>query len=231
MSGRLGAIVALAALLASCSSRDDDALVASVRVLRPSVVLLTMRVPPERKADRYDDAYGTGTIVASGPWGSDILTVQHVVDGAWDMHASVRDRTKVAARTVAQDADRDLALVRTKEPDLQFARLGGSHDLADRLGVRVALVGYPIPDEFQDEGLRQAPSIDVGILSSVRNGTLEVTLPIVPGESGAPVFIADTGEIVGIADSRFDDERSIGFAVPIDEARKFLHRVDAEHGF
>jgi S1-C subfamily serine protease len=56
-------------------------------------------------------------------------------------------------------------------------------------------------------------------------------LPIVPGESGAPIFIADTGEVVGVADSRFDDERSIGFAVPIDDVKRFLHKTDAAHGF
>ena len=53
-----------------------------------------------------------------------------------------------------------------------------------------------------------------------------MTLSIVPGESGAPVFIADTGEVVGVAESRFDEERSIGFALPIDDVKKFLHRVD-----
>ena len=52
-----------------------------------------------------------------------------------------------------------------------------------------------------------------------------------PGESGAPVFIAGTGEVIGVADSRFDDERSIGFALPIDDVKKFLHRSDPAHGF
>ena len=74
-------------------------------------------------------------------------------------------------------------------------------------------------------------TLDTGRLSSIRNDALEVTLSIVPGESGAPVFIARTGEVVGVADSRFDDERSIGFAVPIDDARKFLRRYDRGHGF
>jgi len=232
MNRGIGACAALFALsLPACAPRGDDALVASVRALRPSVVLLTMKVPPEHKSDKYDDAYGTGTVVASGAWGSDILTVQHAIDGAWDMHASLRDAKNVVAWTIAADANRDVALVRTTEPDLPVARLGSSKGLIDQLGRRVALVGYPIPDEFSDEGLRQAPSINTGILSSIRNDSIEVTLPIVPGESGAAVFIADTGEIVGIADSRFDDERSIGFAIPIDDAKAFLHEHDAAHGF
>jgi S1-C subfamily serine protease len=58
-----------------------------------------------------------------------------------------------------------------------------------------------------------------------------VTLQIVPGESGGPVFLTDSGAIIGLADSRFDDERSIGFAVPIGDALHFLHRNDHAHGF
>jgi len=190
-----------------------------------------MKVPPEHKRDGYDEAYATGTVIASGSWGSDILTVQHAVEGAWDVDATVGNKAKVPTRVVAQDADLDIALLRTAKGALPIARLGSSTRIDDRLGRQVALLGYPIPDEFSDEGLGLATSLNVGILSSVRKGALEVTLPIVPGESGAPVFVADTGEIVGIAESRFDDERSIGFALPIDDVKSFLHKVDAVHGF
>jgi S1-C subfamily serine protease len=103
--------------------------------------------------------------------------------------------------------------------------------LREDIGRQVGLLGYPIPDEFEDEGLGLATSLGGGLLSSLRADALEITIPIVPGESGGPVFLADTGEIVGIAESRFDEERSIGFALPIDEAKAFLHKVDARHGF
>ena len=59
-------------------------------------------------------------------------------------------------------------------------------------------------------------------IASVRNGSLELDVPIIPGESGGPVFDAASGTIVGIAESRFDEERAIGFATPIDIAAKFL---------
>jgi serine protease Do len=218
-------------LVACAGDYPDDRLVADVHALKPSVVLLTMRVPPERKRDGYDDAYATGIIVASGKWGSDILTVQHAVDGAWDMHATVDNRTKVPARVVATDRDIDVALVRTGKSNLQAAKLGSSAHLDDAIGRDLGLIGYPIPDEFEDEDLGLATSLDTGRLSSIRKDALEVTLQIVPGESGGPIFITDTGQIIGIAESRFDDEHSIGFALPIDEAKHFLHKVDAQHGF
>lgn len=223
------AFAALLPLLA-CSGNPDDAVVASVRRLRPSVVLLTMRVPPEHKKDHYDDAYATGFVVASGAWGSDILTVQHAIDQAWDLHVTIDNRKKIPAQVIAANADLDVALVRTKRPSLPVVPLGSSAHLDPQIGRIVGLLGYPIPDEFEDEDLGLATSLDTGRLSSIRKDALEVTLSVVPGESGAPVFIADTSEIIGIADSRFDNEHSIGFAVPIDDAKRFLHRVDAKHG-
>lgn len=112
-----------------------------------------------------------------------------------------------------------------------MAPLGSSKHLADEIGRQLGVLGYPVPDDFEDDELGLATSLNVGRLSSLRKDALEVTVPIVPGESGGPVFVAETGEIVGIAESRFDDERSIGFALPIDEAKTFLHKYDAVHGF
>jgi len=225
-------IAALALLVASGCARDaDDAFVASVQRLRPSVVLLSMRIPPENKKDRYDDAFATGFVVSSGDWGSDLLTVQHAIDGAWNLRVTIGNRSRAAVRVVAQDKDLDLALLRTPRRGLPTISLGSSSHLQMQLGREVGLLGYPIPDEFDDEGLGLATSLNTGRLSSIRKDALEVTLSIVPGESGAPVFIAKTGEVVGVAESRFDDERSIGFAVPIDDVKSFLHRYDRAHGF
>jgi S1-C subfamily serine protease len=225
-------ITALALLgAAGCAHDSDDAFVASVQRLRPAVVLLSMRVPPDNKKDRYDDAYATGFVVASGDWGSDILTVQHAIEGAWDLRITVGNRWRGPARIIASNQDLDLALLRTPRRRLPAITLGSSSHLQGDVGRELGLLGYPIPDEFDDEGLGLATSLNAGRLSSIRKDALEVTLSIVPGESGAPVFIADTGEVVGIAESRFDEERSIGFALPIDDVKRFLHRHDRVHGF
>jgi len=233
MIARIASSIALLALAGSagCSRDADDEFVASVQRLRPAVVLLSMRVPPEDKKDRYDDAYATGFVVASGDWGSDILTVQHAIDGAWDLRITVANRWRTPAKVIASNDDLDLALLRTPRRRLLVIALGSSAQLQRDVGREIGLLGYPVPDEFDDEGLGLATSLNTGRLSSIRKDALEVTLSIVPGESGAPVFIATTGEVVGVAESRFDEERSIGFAVPIDDVKKFLHRVDRAHGF
>lgn len=226
------ALAALVLLVAACAPRyPDDRFVAIVRAMKPSVVLLTMKVPGEKKSDGPDDAYGTGLVVASGAWGSDIVTDAHVVDGAWDLHVTIDNTAKVPAKIIAVDDDRDVALVRVARTKLPAYPLGKAPDLSDQLGRVVGLLGYPIPDEFSDEQLGLQTSLNTGRLSSLRNDAIEVMMPIVPGESGAPVFLADTGEIIGLADSRFEDEHSIGFAVPLSDVLHFLHAIDREHGF
>jgi S1-C subfamily serine protease len=225
------AMLAVLVVLGGCAANPEQRFVRSVHAIAPSVVLFTMHVAPEKKSDGYDDAYGTGTIVASGPWGSDILTAAHVVAGAWDLHATLAPSRTFPARVIAANDDTDVALLRTSTPNLPAVRLLPQGDLAPQIGSDVGMVGYPVPDDFEDEQLGVAPSLDRGVLSSLRKDALEVTLQVIPGDSGAPIFLADTGRVIGIADSRFDDEHAIGFAVPIDDALAFLHRYDSEHGF
>ena len=232
MTPRFFALLAASLLVfAGCASRPhyaDDDFVTYAAKLRPSVVMLSMDVPGDSKKDGPDSEFATGTVVASGKWGSDVLTVEHAIDGAWNLHLTIDNKEKVPAKIVAKDSDLDVALVRTSRRNLPVAALGSSTDAQP--GRMVGLVGYPIPDQFDDEGLGLATSLTSGRVSSLREDAIEVTLQIVPGESGSPVFLSDTGEIVGMAESRFDEERSIGFALPIEDAKKFLHKYDAAHG-
>lgn len=219
------ALLTCAALVA-CSSRtapsQNDPFPRVFRALRPSVVLFTMLVPSDdpKKKDKWDEAYGSGLIVASGAWGAQILTVEHVIHDARNLKVTIGDRRVAKARTVARDEKRDLALVQTDAKGLAAAALGTS--LHVEPGDSVGVAGYPIPDAFQDEGLGTATSVYAGRVSSVRKDALELDLPVIPGESGGPVFDATTGEIIGLAESRFEEEKAIGFAIPIDDAKRFI---------
>lgn len=218
------AFFATALCLAGCTQKPADPFVAGVKALRPAVVLLTMQVPSEDNKS-WDDAYATGVVVASGAWGSDILTVQHAVDRARNLHVTIENKRRVTGHVVAENTNLDIAVVTTKTT-LPVAKLGDSSALQP--GEAIGVMGYPIPDAFESEGLGLATSIDSGRISSFRKHALELNLPIVPGESGGPVF-TDDGAVIGVAESRFDEERSIGFALPINEARPFLHLH--AHGF
>jgi len=213
------------ALLAGCArAGDDDRFTTFYRQLHPSVVLFTMQIPaddPKRKGE-WDDAYGSGVVVASGAWGSRILTDAHVIDDARDLRALVGDRGKpVATRLVARSNDDiDLALLDVATPNLPAVTLAAHADVEP--GLPIGILGYPIPDAFEDEHLRRTVSLYTGRIASVRNGTLELDAPIIPGESGGPVFDGRTGAVIGIAESRFDEERAIGFATPLEVIQPFL---------
>jgi len=192
--------------------------------LHPSVVLITMRIPaddPKRKG-KWDEAYGSGAIIESGAWGSRILTDAHVVAGARDLRAKTGDTGRaVPLRVVAvSDDDDDLALLEIPTPNLKAVSLGDMSAVV--AGREVGVLGYPIPDAFEDEHLDTVVSLYTGHVASVRNGTMEIDVPIIPGESGGPVFDGATGKVIGLAESRFDDERAIGFATPVDIITRFL---------
>lgn len=212
--------------LAACSPRVEpssgDPLVSSFRTLKPAVVLFTMKIPSDdkKRKGQFDDAYGSGVAVASGAWGTQILTVQHVIDGASHLRATLDDVRSVPARVVAADEKKDVALVEIAVPDRPVARLGSTQGLEP--GTQVGIAGYPIPDEFEDEHLVTKTSLFAGRISSVLNDSVELDLPVIPGESGGPIFDARSGAVLALAESRFDDEKAIGFGVPIEDAERFL---------
>lgn len=212
-----------AVFFAGCAARQrTDAFPQIVATLRPSVVLLTMRVPSQDgdSTEKFQDAYASGVVVSSGSWGSDVLTVEHAIEGARNLHATIGGNKREPASVGGQDPKLDIAVVRLRRGNLPTAKLGNSADLL--AGEAIGIVGYPIPDAFEEEGLGTTSSIYAGRISSLRKHAIELNLPIVPGESGGPVFRAENGDVVGIAESRFEQERSIGFALPIDDAKPFL---------
>lgn len=221
------ALLALAACTGSHGERttaaQNDRYVTDYEQLHPSVVLFTMKIPAadKKRAGNWDDAYGSGVVVESGAWGSRILTGAHVIDGAKDLVATIGDGPHAPARVVARTGDAlDLALVDVPLANQPAAKLGSVAHLEP--GTAIGLLGYPIPDAFADEHLGRTVSLYTGRVASVRKGALELDVPIIPGESGGPVFEASTGDVIGIAESRFDEERAIGFATPIDAATAFL---------
>ncbi len=225
------AALAAGAALSACASgahataAQNDQYVAFYRALHPSVVLFTMKIPADdpKRRGRWDEAYGSGVVVASGDWGARVLTDRHVIDGAKDLVATIGDRAHAPARVVAASDDvLDLAIVDVPLPGAKAAPLGSSAGLVP--GTAVGVLGYPIPDAFADEHLERTVSLYTGRIASVRRGTLEIDVPVIPGESGGPVFDATTGAVIGIAESRFDEERAIGFATPIDLAKQFLRK-------
>lgn len=228
-SRALAAALALACVApCACASREErsakaqpEPYVAAYRQLHPSVVFFTMRIPSEKHKGDWDEAYGSGVVVESGSWGTRILTDAHVVADAKNLVATIGDGPRARAHVVATTGEADdLAIVDVALKNQKSAKLGSIANLVP--GTAIGVLGYPIPDAFEDEHLGRTVSLYTGRIASVRKGALELDVPIIPGESGGPVFDAATAEVIGIAESRFEEEHAIGFATPIDTASRFL---------
>ena len=219
----LGALVLVAAC-ARTPPAPDERYTQLYRQLHPSVALLTMQIPADdpKRAGQWDDAYGTGVVVASGGWGTRLLTAAHVIDDARNVRAVVGDAGKpYPVRILARsNDDDDLALLAIDARNLAAVRFAADGDLAP--GSAIGVLGYPIPDAFTDERLGTTVSLYTGRIASLRKGASEVDVPIIPGESGGPVFAIDTGDVIGLAESRFDEEHAIGFATPAATITRFL---------
>ncbi|MBV8600476.1 MAG: trypsin-like peptidase domain-containing protein [Candidatus Eremiobacteraeota bacterium] len=218
----------LLAFVALAGCAKPDPYVDLYRSLHPSIVFLSMRVPSDdpKRRGALDDAFGTAFVVESGDWGVRILTAKHVIDDARDLKATFGDRSHASdVRIVAVDAKTDLALLEVRSvKNITAVPLGESRSVVP--GEAVGLLGYPIPDAFKDEGLGTTASIYAGHVASIRdpggpNEAVELDVPIIPGESGGPVFGTD-GKVIGLAESRFEEEHAIGFATPIDVIKTFL---------
>jgi serine protease Do len=204
-----------------------DRYVALYERLHPSVVFFTMQKrsdDPKRKGE-WDDTFGSGVVVDSGAWGTRILTASHVVTGARDIVATIGDGPHAPAHVVAKtgadpDTDADVAIVEIPLKNQQPAHLGSSANVEP--GTPIGLLGYPIPDVFESMTPQHTASLYAGRIASVRKGALEISITLIGGESGGPVFDATTGDVIGLANSSFDEEPSIGFATPIDVAKAFL---------
>jgi S1-C subfamily serine protease len=229
MLRRAAALLVLAASTACTShatvsdANGTDRYVAAFRALHPSVVFFSMKIPSDDPKHRgsWDDAYGSGVVVESGSWGTRVLTGAHVVADAKHLVATIGDGPRAPAHVVATTGDEDdLAIVDVPLKNQRAVHLGSIASVSP--GMPIGVLGYPIPDAFEDEHLRRAASLYTGRVASVRNGALELDVPIIPGESGGPVFDVATDDVIGIAESRFDEERAIGFATPIDAATRFL---------
>ncbi len=164
-------------------------------------------------------ALGSGAIIS--PEGH-ILTNRHAVEGADAIRVRLVDGSEYDGKVVGSDDRYDLALIRVeaKEP-LPTVTMGDSDSL--RVGQWLIVIGNPF-------GLQH--SVTVGIVSAkdrqIGNGPfddfIQTDASINPGNSGGPIFDV-TGQMVAVARSTRRGAQGIGFAVPVNTAKKFVEEV------
>jgi len=163
------------------------------------------------------EGMGSGTIIDSKGY---ILTNNHVVGGAEKIGVTLWNGEIVEGKPVGSCTVHDTAVIRVNKKDLPAAELGDSDKL--RVGQKVYAIGNPF-------GLAGGPTVTSGVISSVnrtiesRRGLLEnlvqTDAAINPGNSGGPLVDLE-GKVVGINTAIIPFAQGIGFAIPINSAKK-----------
>jgi serine protease Do len=168
---------------------------------------------------------GSGVIVSEDGY---ILTNNHVVADADEITVKLADGRDFIAKVVGTDPPSEIAVVKVEGEHLPVARLGNDEQM--EVGDWVLAVGAPF-------GLEQ--TVTSGIISATgRQGVgiteyenfIQTDAAINPGNSGGPL-VNMRGEVIGINTaiaSRSGGYMGVGFAVPINMARKVMDRLREE---
>jgi S1-C subfamily serine protease len=177
------------------------------------------------------ESTGSGFVIDAG---GDILTNNHVIDGATPGSITVQlaDKKIVKATVVGKDPSTDLALLKVDPEGLALKPLplGSSKDV--HVGDPTIAIGNPF-------GLDR--TLTTGVVSALQrqiqapNGfaikdVIQTDAAINPGNSGGPL-IDSAGRVIGI-NSQIETggggaqgNVGIGFAVPIDTAKSILENL------
>ena len=214
------------------ASRRTPIVVVAHNVLPAVVNIQTESTIRRREVDPYLDPFGffgggtyTSQSLGSGfVWSSDgiIVTNNHVVEGASRITVNLSDGSQVPAKLIGVDPDSDVAVLRVDASHLTAATIGTSSDLM--IGETVVAVGNPF-------GL--SGTVTTGVVSALGRSVpskeagrtftdfIQTDASINPGNSGGPLLNIE-GKVVGINTAIYANAQGIGFAIPVDRARKVI---------
>ncbi|MCI0336568.1 MAG: trypsin-like peptidase domain-containing protein [Acidobacteria bacterium] len=199
------------------------------RALSPGVVNITSTVMVR---DWFFEAYpkqgtGSGSILDKE---GHILTNYHVIQEAEKLVVTLSNKHEFPATVLDADADNDLAVIKIEAPaaELTPVPLGNSKEVF--VGQKVLAIGNP----FGLEG-----TLTTGIVSGLSRpirseisnrlieGVIQTDAAINPGNSGGPL-LNSRGQMIGINTLIYSPSGGsvgIGFAVPVDTARRVINDV------
>ena len=171
-----------------------------------------------------DRSYTSQSLGSGFVWSSDgiIVTNNHVVEGASRITVNFSDRGQMPAKLIGVDPDSDLAVLRVDAKNLVAAPIGTSSDLM--IGETVVAVGNPF-------GL--TGTVTTGVVSALGRSVpsqeagrtftdfIQTDASINPGNSGGPLLNIE-GRVIGINVAIYAQAQGIGFAIPVDRAKKVI---------
>jgi len=182
----------------------------------------------QKGVEKKEIGGGTGFIVSSDGM---ILTNRHVVlDKEAEYTVLTNDGRKFPAKVLARDPVQDLAIIKIEKIDEPFkiVKLGDSSKL--QIGQTVITIGNAL-GEFRNtvsvgviSGLgRTVTATGGGIVETIED-VIQTDAAINKGNSGGPLLNLK-GEVIGINTAMALDAENIGFAIPINKAKKAIEDV------
>lgn len=161
---------------------------------------------------------GSGVLIRADGY---VLTNQHVVQHANQIKIKLLDNREFDAELVGADSDSDLAVLKVAgKVNLPYVEMARSADLM--IGETVIAIGNPF-------GLSN--TVTTGVVSALGRSLkaeeqtfydfIQTDASINPGNSGGPLLNID-GELIGINAAIYQKAQGIGFAIPIDRARRIV---------
>jgi len=165
-----------------------------------------------------EENLGSGVIIAPDGY---ILTNQHVVEGASKIMVSLQDGTEVPAEMIGADYRSDLAVLKiSPKQKLSYLPMGKSSDLM--IGETVVVIGNPFGlGHTLTVGVVSALHRKVQVGDRVYGEFVQTDASINPGNSGGAMLNVQ-GELVGITTAIYSKAQGIGFAIPIDKAKRVV---------
>jgi S1-C subfamily serine protease len=178
----------------------------------------------QRPSSRVQEGTGSGFIVDANGL---ILTNAHVVDGADQVSVVLKDGRRLEGRVLGEDPVTDVAVVKVEATNLPTVALGNSEQLQP--GEWAIAIGNPLGlDNTVTAGIisatgRSSAAIGVG---DRRVGFIQTDAAINPGNSGGPL-LNERGEVVGMNTAIISGAQGLGFAVPINTAKRISDQLIA----
>jgi len=177
------------------------------------------------RARRSAHDLGSGLIIS--PEGH-ILTNEHVIRQASRLSITLADGRSFEARVVGADPSNDIAVLKAESKEiLPFTEPGTSSDIM--VGEPVIAIGNPFGfSNTVTTGVISATDRSLDDGRHTFHGFLQTDASINPGNSGGPLVNAE-GSVIGINTAVYQGAEGIGFAIPIDVARRVVAEL-IEHG-
>jgi len=176
----------------------------------------------QKGTEKQEVGGGTGFIVSSDGL---ILTNKHVVsDKEAEYTVFLNNGEKYQAKILAQDPIDDIALIKIEANNLPVLTLGNSESI--KLGQTVIAIGNALGEFRNTISLGVVSGLARSVTATDSSGNIETIDNVIQtdaainfGNSGGPL-INLKGEVIGINTAIASGAENIGFAIPINRAKK-----------